>query len=119
MVSGTDSIRPPKVDNQLLRIGQEAITNAVRHAEARRIHLEITFGSRRWWCCVSRMTGAASTGCVRTATTQVHYGLTTMRERAEELGGTLTITSSAGRGTVIEADIPRSGHARNSLPAAI
>ena len=35
---------PPKVDNQLLRIGQEAITNAVRHAQARRIHLELTFG---------------------------------------------------------------------------
>ena len=45
LVSGTDSIRPPKVDNQLLRIGQEAITNAVRHADARRIHLEITFGA--------------------------------------------------------------------------
>ncbi len=48
-----------------------------------------------------------------------HYGLTTMRERAEELGGTLTITSGAGRGTSVEAVIPLSGHLRNSLPAAI
>jgi signal transduction histidine kinase/ligand-binding sensor domain-containing protein len=117
LVSGTDSIRPPKVDNQLLRIGQEAITNAVRHAEARRIHLEITFGSE---VVVLRVEddGRGIDG-LRPHVDEAHYGLTTMRERAEELGGTLTITSSAGRGTVIEATIPRAGHARNSLPAAI
>jgi signal transduction histidine kinase len=117
-VSGTDSIRPPKVDNQLLRIGQEAITNAVRHAEARRIHLEITFGAEM---VVLRVEddGRGIDGIRSHPEDDGHYGLTTMRERAEELGGTLTITSSAGRGTAIEAAIPRSGHARNSLPAAI
>jgi signal transduction histidine kinase len=118
LMSGTDSIRPPKVDNQLLRIGQEAITNAVRHADARRIHLEITCGSEM---VVLRVEddGRGIDGLRPHADDEVHYGLTTMRERAEELGGTLTITSSAGRGTVIEAAVPRSGHARNSLPAAI
>src|SRR4029453_17173963 len=44
VVTGHDAVRPPKVDNQLLPIGQEAITNAVRPARPRRIHLEITFG---------------------------------------------------------------------------
>jgi signal transduction histidine kinase len=48
-----------------------------------------------------------------------HYGLTTMKERAEELGGTFSITSAAGRGTAIEAAIPLSGQAKNNLPAAI
>jgi signal transduction histidine kinase len=118
LVTGTDSIRPPKVDNQLLRIGQEAITNAVRHANARRINLEITFGSET---VVLRVEddGRGIDGLRAHGDEDAHYGLTTMRERAEELGGTLTITSSAGRGTVIEAAVPRSGHARNSLPAAI
>jgi signal transduction histidine kinase len=116
LVSGSDSIRPPKVDNQLLRIGQEAITNAVRHAQARRIHLELTFGTELVTLRVED-DGRGIDG--RPHDAECHYGLTTMRERAEELGGTLTITSSAGRGTVIEAAIPRSGHARNSLPAAI
>ena len=48
-----------------------------------------------------------------------HYGLTTMRERAEELGGTLDRHARAGRGTSIEAVIPLAGAARNNLPAAI
>jgi signal transduction histidine kinase len=117
LVSGTDSIRPPKVDNQLLRIGQEALTNAVRHADARRIHLEITFGAAK---VVLRVEDDGRGIDGRPHVDDVaHYGLSTMRERAEELGGTLTITSSAGRGTVIEASIPRSGHERNSLSAAI
>ena len=118
LVSGTDSVRPPKVDNQLLRIGQEAITNAVRHAQARRIHLELTFGPEM---VVLRVEddGRGIDGIRSRADDAGHYGLTTMRERAEELGGTFTITSSPGRGTVIEAAIPRSGHTRNSLPAAI
>jgi signal transduction histidine kinase/ligand-binding sensor domain-containing protein len=116
VVTGNDGIRPPKVDNQVLRIGQEAISNAVRHARARRIHLEITFGPG------SVALRVEDDGCGfegdRSADDS-HYGLTTMRERAEELGGTLTIRSGAGRGTSIEAVIPLTGHERNKLPAAI
>ena len=117
VVTGDDGVRPPKVDNQVLRIGQEAISNAVRHARARRIHLEITFGPE------SVTLRVEDDGCGfesdRSAADDSHYGLTTMRERAEELGGTLTITSAAGRGTSIEAVIPLAGHERNTLPAAI
>jgi signal transduction histidine kinase len=117
VVNGHDAMRPPKIDNQLLRIGQEAITNAIRHARARRIHLELTFGPETVAIRVE------DDGCgfegVRSAVDAGHYGLTTMRERTEEVGGTFTITSGAGRGTVIEAVIPLSGQPRNSLPAAI
>jgi signal transduction histidine kinase/ligand-binding sensor domain-containing protein len=118
VVTGDDAIRPPKVDNQLLRIGQEAITNAVRHSHARRIHLEIAFGSQ-----VVRLRveddGCGFEGNRSTVDEESHYGLTTMRERAEELGGTFSIVSAAGRGTSIEAVIPLSGQARNNLSAAI
>ena len=117
-MTGDDAVRPPKVDNQLLRIGQEAITNAVRHARARRIHLEITFRTEVVTLRVE------DDGCgLETHRSPMeedsHYGLTTMRERAEELGGTFSITSAAGRGTAIEAAIPLSGQAKNNLPAAI
>ena len=118
MVAGNDESRPPKIDNQLLRIGQEAITNAVRHARARRIHLEITF-SRQSVTLRVEDDGCGFEGHRSPADEDSHYGLITMRERAEELGGTLTITSAAGRGTSVEAVLPLSGHSRNSLPAAI
>jgi signal transduction histidine kinase/ligand-binding sensor domain-containing protein len=118
VVTGDDAIRPPKIDNQLLRIGQEAITNAVRHAHARRIHLEITFASQVVTLRVED-DGCGFEGNRTAVDEDSHYGLTTMRERAEEFGGTFAITSGAGRGTSIEAVIPLSGQARNKLPAAI
>jgi signal transduction histidine kinase/ligand-binding sensor domain-containing protein len=117
-VVGDDVARPPKIDNQLLRIGQEAITNAVRHARARRIHLEITFGADATTLRVDD-DGCGFEGDRTSVHENDHYGLTTMKERAEQLGGTLTITSAAGRGTSVEAVIPLSGAVRNSLPAAI
>ena len=46
-VTGTPRQCSAKVENQLLRIGQEAITNAVRHADAKRIHVELRFDGRR------------------------------------------------------------------------
>ena len=118
VVTGDDATRPPKVDNQLLRIGQEAITNAVRHAQARRIHLEIAFESQ-----VVKLR-VEDDGCGFNAHRSLvdedsHYGLTTMKERAEELGGTFSIVSAAGQGTSIDAVIPLSGQAKNNLPAAI
>ena len=118
MATGEDAARPPKVDNQLLRIGQEAITNAVRHANARRIHLEIAFGADVVTLRVDD-DGRGFQGNRSASDEDSHYGLTTMRERAEELGGTFSINSTAGQGTSIQATIPLSGHARNNLPAAI
>ena len=118
VVTGDDAVRPPKVDNQLLRIGQEAITNAVRHARARRIHLEITFRTEVVTLRVED-DGRGLETHRSPMEEDSHYGLTTMRERAEELGGTFSITSAAGRGTAIEAAIPLSGQAKNNLPAAI
>ena len=38
--------------------------------------------------------------------TENHYGLTTMRERAQELGGQFNITTVVGRGTAVEAVVP-------------
>jgi signal transduction histidine kinase len=35
-----------------------------------------------------------------------HYGLTTMRERAEELGGRFTVATGVGRGTAVETVVP-------------
>ncbi len=118
VVNGNDVARPPKIDNQLLRIGQEAITNAARHAHARRIHLEITFTPDAVSLRVDD-DGCGIEGDRNAVHETNHYGLTTMKERAEELGGAFTITTAAGQGTSIEAVIPLSGAVRNSLPAAI
>ena len=118
VVTGNDDARAPKIDNQLLRIGQEAITNAVRHSGARRIHMEITFGADAVTLRIDD-DGCGFEGERSANDEDGHYGLTTMKERAEEVGGTLAIRTTAGKGTSIEAVIPLSGDAGNSLPAAI
>ena len=96
---------PPKVENQLLRIGQEAITNAVRHSGASRITLELRFDDRAVTLRVEDDgRGFDHRGAAHDAAE--HYGLTSMRERANELGGQFNVMTGAGRGTVVEAIVP-------------
>jgi signal transduction histidine kinase len=98
---------PPKIENQLLRIGQEAITNALRHAQATRIHLELAFDPSALVLRVSDDGRGFDPKCA-TLETGDHYGLSTMRERAEQLGGHFSIASVIGQGTTVEARVPMS-----------
>src|SRR5207247_6723776 len=95
-VTGTPRRCPAKVENQLLRIGQEAITNAVRHAQATRITLEVRFEDQAVTLRVADDGRGFEDECP-TQDTENHYGLTTMRERAEELGGQSTLSTAIGR----------------------
>jgi signal transduction histidine kinase len=104
-VAGAPRQCPAKVENQLLRIGQEAITNAVRHAGAKRITLDLRFDEREVLLRVSD-DGCGFDAKAGAHDSDNHYGLTTMRERAEELGGQLTIATAPGNGTVVEANVP-------------
>lgn len=104
-VTGTPRQCSAKVENQLLRIGQEAITNAVRHADAKRIHLELRFDDRAVALRVSD-DGRGFDCASPAADADRHYGLATMRERAEELGGQFTLAAAVGRGTEVEAIVP-------------
>ena len=104
-VTGTPRRCSAKVENQLLRIGQEAITNAVRHAQATRITLEVRFEERAVTLRVSD-DGRGFEHEYPTHDAENHYGLTTMRERAEELGGRFSLATGVGRGTAVETVVP-------------
>lgn len=104
-VAGAPRRCSPKVENQLLRIGQEAITNAVRHAGATRINLEMRFDDDTVTLRVSD-DGRGFEYEYPAHDGDNHYGLTTMRERAEEMGGRFTIATAVGRGTAIETTVP-------------
>jgi signal transduction histidine kinase len=108
-VVGTPYELSPEIENNLLRIGQEAITNAIRHAQPAQIRMELRFDQDSITLRVS------DNGCgfddAIVATSNSHYGITTMRERAAQVGGMFRIASSAGAGTLIEAIVPRSATA--------
>jgi signal transduction histidine kinase len=106
----------PKIENQLLRIGQEAVTNAVRHASASRIHLDVAFEARS---VTLRVTddGRGFEISQSVVDPEHHYGLTTMRERAEDLDGQFRLVSAAGRGTTVEAVVPTLVAGRGNVTA--
>jgi len=104
-VNGLPRRVPLRTEEQLLRIGQEAMVNAVRHAQADRVLVELEFDDSRLTLRVND-DGRGFDPDTVTTNGDGHYGLTSMRERAEHAGGTLTIDSIIGRGTRIEASVP-------------
>jgi signal transduction histidine kinase/ligand-binding sensor domain-containing protein len=99
----------PTLEEQLLRIGQEAISNAVRHGEASSIRLELCFDPRTVRLRVS------DDGCgfdpEDPPRDTAHWGIAGMRERAERVGARLSLVSQPGAGTTVEALVaqPRKG----------
>jgi len=93
---------PTVVENALLRIGQEAITNAVRHSQPSRIAVELFFDADTLTLRV-RDNGCGFDPAQADAESNGHYGLMSMRERAEDIEAAFTISSTHALGTVVEA----------------
>jgi signal transduction histidine kinase len=104
-VNGTFRPLAQLVEDNLLRIGQEAMINAVKHAQAQRIFVNLVFDARRVQLIV-RDDGRGFDNQVAGNGRAGHFGLIGMQERAEQIGGTLSIHSSEGSGTEIVADVP-------------
>jgi signal transduction histidine kinase len=104
-VHGAPHRLDPTIEHHLLRIAQEAIANAVKHASAR--HLEVTLGFRpteieltvsddgRGFDVESVLQGDSG-----------HFGLPSFRGRASKMGGTVEIDSRPGAGTRITVRVP-------------
>jgi PAS domain S-box-containing protein len=92
----------PTIEGHLLRIGQEALHNALRHAQARHIRLELAFSTGR----VRLQIRDDGSGFLVEQVPVDRYGLLGMRERAEQLGADLTIISAQGQGTTITVEAP-------------
>lgn len=93
---------PAAVETALYRVVQEAVTNVVRHAAATRIDVLVERRDGR----VMAMVEDNGDGFVPAIAGETErLGLVGMRERAEALGGTLTIESAPGEGTTIAVEV--------------
>jgi ligand-binding sensor domain-containing protein/signal transduction histidine kinase len=92
---------PRPLEDNLLRIGQEAINNAVTHGRPQHILVNLTFDTRSVILSV-RDDGR---GFVESASNG-HFGLVGMRERAKQIGGELCVISTPGAGTEILVNAP-------------
>jgi signal transduction histidine kinase/ligand-binding sensor domain-containing protein len=103
-VNGAYRPLAPEVETELTRIAQEAIVNAVRHSGAPSITLRLSFHERQIDLSV-RDNGKGFAGA-EPPSRPGHYGITGMRERAERIGGALTIESRPGQGTEVHLVLP-------------
>jgi signal transduction histidine kinase len=92
---------PAPVEHALLRITQEACMNAVRHGNARRLTVSMSRQDGHVELAV-RDTGSG----FDPAAPHAGYGLTHMRDRVTELGGTLEIDSAHGQGAAVTVRVP-------------
>ena len=95
---------PAPQEEALLRIAQEALHNALRHASASQVDVELIRRGRSTLLTISDDGRGFDPDTVRRAGR--HLGLVSMRDRAAGIGGRLTVTSSPGRGTTIETEVP-------------
>lgn len=92
----------PEIEKNLLRIARESVANAVRHAQARHIALELGYGDGH----VRFLVRDDGCGMEGGDPSRAHFGITGMRERTELLGGTFALRSAAQQGTEIEVILP-------------
>jgi signal transduction histidine kinase/sugar lactone lactonase YvrE len=106
-VAGSSRKLPEEMEQHLLRIAQEAVTNTVKHARARQVEIRLALEPRRLSMVVSD-DGEGFEQSEAFSEIGGHFGLLGMRERAERLGGELHLASQPGQGTKVEVTVPLS-----------
>lgn len=91
-------------EHHLLRIGLEALTNAIRHADAKRIDILLRFSADSVDLVVRD--DGCGLGQGRMGSPGTHFGLQGIRERVDKIGGTVTIASHPGEGTRLAVNVP-------------
>jgi signal transduction histidine kinase len=92
----------PRTEEELFAIGREALSNVAKHAAASSATVRVEAHSGR----VSLEVSDDGRGFDDTAACPGHYGLESMRTRAADIGGDLTVASALGVGTVVRVEVP-------------
>lgn len=107
----SEDIKLPRgIEDHLFRIVQEAMSNALRHSKASRLEVRLTKPSAD---AVRLMIRDDGVGFNLDMKKQASYGIVTMRERVNEIGGSMNLITAPGKGTRIEIRIPimaKGGH---------
>ena len=112
----------PEVEEELLRIAQEAIRNAQKHSRANQLSVRLEYDERMLLLTVSDngigFSVSAAPASLRSP--EGHYGLTGIRERAAVIGATLTLASTPGNGATLRVEVaaPDATARQNTQPIA-
>jgi len=106
------------VENNLLRIAQEALANALKHAHASQIVVKLNYAPDRVCLRICDDGVGFDTTCHATIYGG-HFGLLDMSERAEKIGGTFSMISTSGQGTEIAVAVGDKGAPENAIEPEI
>jgi signal transduction histidine kinase len=111
-----DEPLPPAAAITLFRIAQEALTNAIRHAQAKRVTVDLVCSRDE----VALSVADDGVGIAEDASrNRLSHGISGMRHRARALGGAFSVRGRADGGTVVEVTVPlRAAAAGASAPGA-
>jgi signal transduction histidine kinase len=104
MVEGAPRNLHPIIRDEIYRISREVLCNAFKHADARHIEAEISYGERVFRLRIRDDGKGIPIGILEQGKPG-HYGLPGIRERAKQIGAELTMWSRAGMGTEIELSL--------------
>ncbi|MBU4225759.1 MAG: hypothetical protein KKC71_08050, partial [Chloroflexi bacterium] len=104
-INGKERPVSSAVKTALFRIAQEALTNVVKHANARNASINLSYGPNAVRVQVTDDGRGFDTRSM-TSSERISWGLTGMQERATLLGGKFALSSRSGEGTKIEVSIP-------------
>ena len=105
-VQGKPRLLNPQARDEVFRIAAEALRNAIRHAHARRIEVEIRYDEHQLGLRIRDDGRGIDPGILTDGRSLGHWGLHGMRERAKILEGTLEVWSQVSVGTEIAVTIP-------------
>jgi signal transduction histidine kinase len=107
-VEGSSRHLHPILRDDVYRIAAEALRNAVRHADARLIQVDVQYDDRQLRLRIRDDGHGIDPETLDARARAGHWGLAGMRERAELIGGQLEVRSRIGSGTEIDLNIPAS-----------
>jgi ligand-binding sensor domain-containing protein/signal transduction histidine kinase len=104
-IGGTYRALAPSLENEVLRIAQEALTNVIRHSRATRVLLDLRYHPSELTLTIAD-NGVGFQATDPTLPAKGHFGLQGMRERSDQIGGTLNVESSSQSGTTVTLRVP-------------
>ena len=106
-IGGSYRALSPSLENEVLRVAQEAFANAVRHSGAARVAVDLRYHPNELTLTVCD-NGIGFPATDTTMPAKGHFGLQGMRERADQIGATLNVESSPESGTKVRLSVPLS-----------
>lgn len=114
--SGPACRLPEVLEENLLRIAQEALTNIAKHATASRVEIRLSFALDR--VTLEIVDNGVGFDPARPAK-DGHFGVVGMRERIKRVGGTFSLTSAPRAGTRIVIEVPLTSETNATIESSI